>query len=73
MQQVRWKNREQFFREQCEKISQIVNSNVYLKFYREKLVELFIKSKKHKLAIINKLLVVNFLRKICCLNLFGSN
>ena len=28
MQQLHWKNREQFFREQCEKISQIVNSNV---------------------------------------------
>ena len=28
MQQVLWKNREQFFREQCDKISQIVNSNV---------------------------------------------
>ena len=28
MQQVLWKNREQFFREKCEKISQIVNSNV---------------------------------------------
>ena len=28
MQQVLWKNREQFFREQCEKISHIVNSNV---------------------------------------------
>ena len=27
MQQVLWKNREQFFQEQCEKISQIVNSN----------------------------------------------
>ena len=29
MQQLLWKNREQFFREKCEKISQIVNSNVY--------------------------------------------
>ena len=28
MQQLLWKNREQFFREQCEKISQTVNSNV---------------------------------------------
>ena len=27
MQQLLWKIREQFFREQCEKISQIVNSN----------------------------------------------
>ena len=26
MQQLLWKNREQFFREQCEKISQIDNS-----------------------------------------------
>ena len=28
MQQLLWKNREQFFREQCEKFIQIVNSNV---------------------------------------------
>ena len=28
MQQLLWKNGEQIFREQCEKISQIVNSNV---------------------------------------------
>ena len=28
MQQLLWKNREQIFREQCEKNSQIVNSNV---------------------------------------------
>ena len=28
MQQLLWKNREQFFREQREKISLIVNSNV---------------------------------------------
>ena len=28
MRQLLWKNQEQCFREQCEKISQIVNSNV---------------------------------------------
>ena len=45
----------------------------WLTFYLEKVVEIYIKSKKHKLAIINKLLLVNFFWQICCVNLFGSN
>ena len=50
MQQLHWKNQEQLFREQCEKISQVVNSNFDCDFF----LKFFIKSEKHKLAVIDK-------------------
>ena len=57
MQQLH-KNREELFRELSEKISQTVISNV--DSYIFLMYKFLIKIEKHKLAVIDKLLVVNF-------------
>ena len=60
MQLLHWKNRDQFVVKNVGKKSNC-QCKCWLTFYLQKVVEFFsIKSKNHKLAVINKLLVVNF-------------